>query len=454
MPSFARVALISLTLVLLLVDAGLVLWRVRHAYFVSIPPLQYITVIWGVITGFVALVSAAAPGYRILKTAITGQESEHKQISVDRVILMLANAVVAPLRRPSVALPTLVALAGLAVVLVWYPDPPKSPRTSSGVLAVTVGHEKLIYVADPEHGQILVFRSSDLTKPFTTIPIGSHGNVGGRGKPENMIELRRGRLHLIFVTDIASDKVHIVDRDSNTVVEPSLAVGKVPKSLAVTPDGRKLFVGNEQQIPNGTISVFDVSGDEPKDFRLLSTINGVNCPEGITLSPGGDQLYVSTQCGGGKDPVFIIDTAKMAVVGSIPGLAVGTSVSVSPDGDWLYVGRGNQPCVDPDTKERGSPLSIVDVRKRQIAKTVCLRTSVGAIAVSRDLEGRYLLVANGTRLSIFDREGIARDAASLNDIPLEAGVAGMSVADDNSVYAFLPTTRRLFVASPTGLTAE
>ena len=36
----------------------------------------------------------------------------------------------------------------------------------------------------------------------------------------------------------------------------------------------------------------------------------------------------------------------------------------------------------------------------------------------------------------------------LTDIPLEAAASGIDVANDNSIYAYLPQSRRLFVYSP------
>jgi DNA-binding beta-propeller fold protein YncE len=154
------------------------------------------------------------------------------------------------------------------------------------------------------------------------------------------------------------------------------------------------------------------------------------------------------------DPVLIIDTATEKSKGSIPNLAVGTSVAVSADGSRLYVSRGNYPCKMSDG-EGGSPLSIVDPRSKKVVNTLCLQTSVGAIAISRDADGQYLFVANGDRMTVFDRKSLDTSATSLNEIPLGGGISGIGVADDNSVYAFVPgdALRKplLFLYNPQGL---
>jgi len=268
---------------------------------------------------------------------------------------------------------------------------------------------------------------------------------------------------MIFVTDTASNAVHVIDANFNTVNSRSLAVGRAPRALAITPDLKKLFVSNEQPIPNGSITVFDISSDKPEDFHFVSTIGQVKCPEGLSISPDGRWLYVATQCSGGEDPVLVIDTATNAIVNEIRKLAVGTSVTVSRDGRQLYVGRGNFPCTRPDPSEPGSPFSIVNLKDYQIS-SFCLRTSVGVIALSRDAKQRYLFVANGNRLTVFDTDKLAdgknlqallaSPSPYLTDIPLEASVSGIGVADDNSVYAYLPQSRRLFIYSPPGLTSR
>lgn len=135
---------------------------------------------------------------------------------------------------------------------------------------------------------------------------------------------------------------------------------------------------------------------------------------------------------------------------AVPGLAVGVAVAVSPGGDRLYVSRGDYPCVRGDGKQ-GGPLSVLDAATGRVLNTLCLRTAVGALAVSRDRDGRYLIVANGSALTVFDRNALDSSAAPLNDIALGAQVSAFGVGDDNSIYAYVPAGKRLFVFSPTGL---
>jgi DNA-binding beta-propeller fold protein YncE len=374
----------------------------------------------------------------------------------------LAKAMKRALNRPLNFSAVVTLLGVIAVIVILIPNPPELSPTSSSVLAVTLGdgkpgtdpsgRDKLIYLADRSNGRVVVFRSNSLRQVADKIPIGTQGNVEGQGKPESLLQLRRGGLNLIFVADTAGPRIHIIEVGSNSEIQPGLPVGSVPRSMAITKDKKKLFVSHEQTVPNAGIMVYDISSDDPKNFHFVTEITGVNCPEGIVLSPYSDRLYVAAQCGGAEDPVFIIDTAKNLIVDSIPHLAVGTSVAVNRDGSRLYVGRGNYPsCKLADTNETGSPLSVVDLSDHnKIINTICLRTSVGVMTISQP-DGRYLYVANGTILSVFDTKRLDVATKSLNDIPLEAAVEGLSAAADGSVYAYLPASNRLFLYSPAGL---
>jgi hypothetical protein len=75
------------------------------------------------------------------------------------------------------------------------------------------------------------------------------------------------------------------------------------------------------------------------------------------------------------------------------------------------------------------------------------------MVLSRDEKRRLLLVANGAHISVFDTTIVGRERALLNDIELEPPVAGMVIAGDNSLYAYVPGSKsqRFFAYSPAGL---
>jgi len=441
-----QIAIVVLIMICLLLDLFLTLWRIREVYFVSVPVFQFAAIAWGALTGAITIAATLIQVGGAVLRALRGATVEPHPFSIDetiRIVIRFGGSIMKPLPKALFVLALLIA----AAYFLLESRPLELSPISSSVVVISKGSEKFIYVAASDQGEIILTRATELSKPFARIPVGTSGNIGERGRPERMLAVRHGQSHWVFVTDTKSNKIHVIEGDA---IIGSFSVGLAPRSLAVTPDGRKLFVSNEQPIPSGTIQAFDIVGPDPNKYVVDATIQNLACPEGVALSPRGDKLYVATQCGGGKDPVFIINTATNKIEGAITNLAVGTSVAVSSDGARLYVSRGNYPCKKPNG-EVGSPLSIVDPQSRKVVNTVCLRTSVGPIAISRDKDGHYLFVGNGDNITVFDRKALDASDISLNDIPLGSGVSGIGVAEDNSVYAFVPGRNLLFLYNPQGL---
>ena len=59
--------------------------------------------------------------------------------------------------------------------------------------------------------------------------------------------------------------------------------------------------------------------------------------------------------------------------------------------------------------------------------------SVGDLALSGDSEGRYLLVADGSGLTILNTKNLVHAIKPQTEIMLEGAVQGIGVTDDNSV---------------------
>jgi len=234
--SARQTVMVAVPIALAVIDAGLILYKVHEAFFISVALWQYATIIWSAITAVIAVAGGLGPAIRIARTVITGREGA-QPAPLDRIVLRSAKAIARYLRRPVRARIAAVAGVAIAVAVILIPILPELTPTSSGVLAVTLGNltrgtvtsglDKYIYVADRDNGQLLVFRSSNLSGtapppppiPIGPIPVGTQGNVAGKGKPESLIELWRKDLHLVFVTDTASSKVHIIDVGSNAEIQ-------------------------------------------------------------------------------------------------------------------------------------------------------------------------------------------------------------------------------------------
>jgi YVTN family beta-propeller protein len=112
--------------------------------------------------------------------------------------------------------------------------------------------------------------------------------------------------------------VWVVNRDNNSVTLFNVAndvnlkiievkVGKEPRTLALTPDGAKLFVTN---MVDGTVTVIS-------NLQVIATIPVGTEPFGCALTPDGTRLYVANF---GSDDVSLIDTNSLKVVKTITGV--------------------------------------------------------------------------------------------------------------------------------------
>ena len=138
----------------------------------------------------------------------------------------------------------------------------------------------------------------------------------------------------IIVADEQADAVTVVDL--TTGAAHTGAAGHHPYSVVAGDDGHSAYVTN---LGSNTVSVFDLTGPRP---TVRKTITVGTHPNRAVPSPDHRGLYVAD---GDSDQVSVIDFASNSVKRTIdlapyPGAAVGSnpdSVSVSPDGRLLYV---------------------------------------------------------------------------------------------------------------------
>jgi YVTN family beta-propeller protein len=151
----------------------------------------------------------------------------------------------------------------------------------------------------------------------------SNYSMYGRGHgPEGTDECEtRGQLTPSFVYRIDMETF---------VIDQAIEVGKVPKYLAVTPDGQHLLVTNWC---GNDMSVVDTATQQ-----VVRTVPLQQWPRGIAVSPDSTTAYVANF---GTSNVAIVDIAT-GDVEWINNVGRATRhVNVSPDGQFLYVTCNN-----------------------------------------------------------------------------------------------------------------
>ena len=137
--------------------------------------------------------------------------------------------------------------------------------TAGGAL---IGRYYKLTLVDSQNGSVLASRpwASDGTKVLQVSPDGKRAFFADQ------------RLDLLGWADMTSNSLGDIN---------SLVVGTDPYGVAITPDGKRLFVTNQA---DGTVSVVDgASGASPSVSQTLTVGSG---PKYVTLSPDGRFAYV------------------------------------------------------------------------------------------------------------------------------------------------------------------
>jgi DNA-binding beta-propeller fold protein YncE len=136
----------------------------------------------------------------------------------------------------------------------------------------------------------------------------------------------------VIVANAGSSNISVVDADSSSSTHHSviatLGVGGGTKSLAVSPDGTRLYVGGD----TGFI-VMDLSS-----YGVIATLGVGGGAKSLAVTPDGTLLYVLT--GPGDIVVYNVEPGSPGENSVIATLGVGggaKSLAVSPDGALLYV---------------------------------------------------------------------------------------------------------------------
>jgi DNA-binding beta-propeller fold protein YncE len=446
-----RMALKGALLILLALDGLLAFSLIKIHWFATLSLYKFMVMTWLSFSGIAtALVSAFAALRQI--AIVLNKNITPKSLSKGRLISLVAlfrDQAQRLLGRLAFSLSGFLLLAALAPALAaWIrTDPPFQPpasavmvisRASGPFARFLTGQDaqtkEQIWAADEQNGTLERFDPTTLKRIVPDIPMDQE-----RAGPHRLIF--NSHSNNIYALDTVSHSV--IEMDQNGTVISRVTVGLSPHAMVITPDGQMLYVGNVQVAPQGSISVINL---REQNTAPPGKIIGIGCPEGRALSRTGTRLYVASQCGCGNDPVFVINTTTDRIVASIPDLAVGGELAITPDNDRLYVTRGDR-------------LSVVISPESQHPQIWTYALNVGMVAISPD--GRYVLTSDGREIDIFFEHDLA--VGKFNPVRCRPAynqpatiIAGLAIASDDSAYAFFPyrghpEQDKLFTTSCNGL---
>lgn len=161
--------------------------------------------------------------------------------------------------------------------------------------------------------------------------------------------------NLFAYVTAAIDSVAVVDTATNTVTQfIVLPAGSGPIGIAITPDGKFVYVANQG---SNSVSVISTATN-----LIVDTINSTDfyAPWGIAITPDGKFAYlVNGTDGVSPGYVSVIDLSTNTVLP--PMILVGngpTDIAITPDGQFAYVTNQNSNTFTAISIKTNTPITI------------------------------------------------------------------------------------------------
>jgi YVTN family beta-propeller protein len=177
----------------------------------------------------------------------------------------------------------------------------------------------------------------------------------------------------LYVSNEDADSLTIIDLVAGKAMA-NVAVGKEPEGVTVSPDGKTVWVTGETDNNITSINV-----EQGKETGRIDTRG--KRPRAIGILPDGSKAYVTNESSG---TVSVIDprTRKVRRVITLPDGSRPMGIAVAPDGKRVYVSNG-----------RGGTVTLLDAIGDSIVTTFRVGKRPWGIGLTRD--GRKLYTANG-----------------------------------------------------------
>ena len=296
-----------------------------------------------------------------------------------------------------------------------------SPGTGAQAHSVVAGpNGRWVYVTGGAIG-ISVLDAATARKT-DTIPVILNGvahNAGGGPtlNPQGLATSPDGRY--LFVSDNQDGgAVVVMDIATKTAVAGfSRGTGWMPMGIAVHPDGRRAYVAftdvtSLNSLNPGVVTIFDTVSMTPTGTDIAVGAR----PTGLAITPDGAKIYASNNLG---NSVSVIDASTSTVTATIAVGLAPAGLAVSPDGSRVYVANNSSDSV-----------SVISVASdATIGMPISLPTGSGPESVGISPDGARAYITNGGNATVIELGGpvtltIAKDGNGIGTVTsTPAGIA-------------------------------
>src|SRR5687768_13447145 len=202
----------------------------------------------------------------------------------------------------------------------------------------------------------------------------------------------------VFVTNETTGDISVIDVAAQRVIA-TIPVGKRPRGIRVSPDGTQLFVAlsgspiappgvDESTLPPADKNAYGIGLVSVRERRLLRVITAGSDPEQTAVSRDGTRLFVANEDVGELSVVSVADGKVLATfeVGGEP-----EGVDLRPDGRVVYV-----------TSEEDSQITVIDAIDLKLITAFKVGARPRSTAFLPDSTRAYVTAENGGSVSVVD----------------------------------------------------
>jgi len=229
----------------------------------------------------------------------------------------------------------------------------------------------------------------------------------------------------VLVTNERSGTLSVIDGTTRAVIA-TVPLGKRPRGLKTSPDGKLLYVAlsgspiagpgvDESKLPPPDKGADGIGIVDLATLKLVKVLRGISDPEQLAVSADGKRLYIASEDTG---QAIVLDAgdgkvlAKLAVGGEPEG------VTLSPDGKHIYV-----------SSEEDHHVVVIDAASNRVLATMEVGQRPRFTEFSDDGAQAFVSAENDGSITVID----ARALKVLRTIKLQGALTrpvGMVVSHD------------------------
>ncbi len=168
--------------------------------------------------------------------------------------------------------------------------------------------------------------------------------------------LALGSAH-IYTANIGSGTATVLNREAGNV-DTHIATGEGAEGIALTPDGREVWVSNRA---DDTVSIID-----SETLAVVDSFRVEGFPLRIYMTPNGDTALLA--CAQANE-VALVDVATREVMARLPTGDTPVGIQITPDGTEAFVGNMN-----------GGSVTVIDLEAQTVVDTLPMGTGPDGMA--------------------------------------------------------------------------